>query len=402
MTEPTATGRHPLRRPLRALRWLWLVLGVTLVSLLLAELILRLAFAAKDAALPLADPDPRLLAEGYQGAPWTPAIFAAQESMPTRWHAYELYRPIPDPDSRVGLDPEGNRLTLDARGGPGPDRGEPAIWVFGGSAAWGWGSRFDLTIPSQLAAFLVPQHPQARVRNFAQPGYVSTQDVLSLMMRLRAGEGPDVVILYGGVNDVLASLQNERAGLPQNEANREREFNILTRPVDLARSFVGAVVADSAFNRLATSAARRLGARRLPAARPFGPEQAEQLLAVYEANLRLAATLAEQHGFRVLACWQPTLFSKKAMTPYEREKSEQYAWLREPIARVDRLIDAGRLKDAPARFVDFRRVLDDEAKLVFVDFCHTTEQANVKIAEALAPEVHALLSPPTSPGDAPP
>jgi lysophospholipase L1-like esterase len=399
MASSSLSGKTALRWVLRAPRRAWLMLGVTLLLLLAAELALRLAFLAKDAAFPLADPDPRLLAEGYDNAPWTPAIFAALKHVPTEWRAFELYQPAPDPDSPIGFDPEGNRSTLDARGGPGPVEGEPSIWVFGSSAAWGWGARSDLTIPSQLATYLVASKPTVRVHNFAQPGYVSTQDALALLMKLREREPPDLVIFYSGVNDVLASLQNGRAGLPQNEANRQREFNILTRPGDLARSFVEAVVSASAFNRLATSAARRLLPVRPVPTKPFGPEQAEQLLTAYQHNMHLAADLGKRYGFPVLACWQPTLFTKKSMRPYETEKANQYAWLREPIAQVDRLIDDGRLQDLPVRFADLRHVLDDEKKLVFVDFCHTTEHANVTIAGVLAEEVQALLAPSSSPGE---
>ena len=35
---------------------------------------------------------------------------------------------------------------------------------------------------------------------------------------------PDVVVFYDGINDVMATVQNGRAGLPQNEANREEDF----------------------------------------------------------------------------------------------------------------------------------------------------------------------------------
>ena len=50
--------------------------------------------------------------------------------------------------------------------------------------------------------------------------------IITLLLILQKGERPDVVIFYDGVNDTYSAFQQLRAGLPQNEFNREIEFNL--------------------------------------------------------------------------------------------------------------------------------------------------------------------------------
>jgi hypothetical protein len=255
------------------------------------------------------------------------------------------------------------------------------------------GARDGRTIPALLGQVLRQRGQPARVRNLAQIGHVSTQEVVALALELKGGTRPAAVVFYNGVNDVLAALQGGRAGWPQNASNRHREFNLLDRPGPLLRAFVVASVESSSASRLADSAARRLGLKPAPrAATPFNDAAAAQVLASYQANLALLDALAEHDEFRVLVCWQPVLFTKNTMTDYEQEKAAQYDWLREPLRLVgSRLGQIEQPASSRVRFLDLSRSLDDEPGLIYVDFCHTTEAPNRRIAERIADAVAPAL-----------
>lgn len=55
-------------------------------------------------------------------------------------------------------------------------------------------------------------------------GRVITQEVIELMLQLRAGVRPDIVVFYDGINEVVAAVQNARPGVPQNEETRRDDF----------------------------------------------------------------------------------------------------------------------------------------------------------------------------------
>ena len=54
--------------------------------------------------------------------------------------------------------------------------------------------------------------------------FALTQGMLELMLQLRAGQRPDVVVFYDGINDTFSVLQNGIPGVGQNEMNRVSEF----------------------------------------------------------------------------------------------------------------------------------------------------------------------------------
>jgi lysophospholipase L1-like esterase len=427
----------------RLARWTraaWSLLGLTILLILAVEGLLRLGFAAKDAIRPLPPIDPRVVAEGYGGAPWVEDLYRElntieMERAPyVEFHAKpfagRFHKSVVGGARRTWQNPRENEGVHPAAA--------PEVLFLGGSSAWGWGARDEETIPSQLAKQLADAEISARVTNLAQIGYVSTQEWLLLSVWLRAGHKPDVVVTYGGVNDVLATYQNGRAGWPQNEANRRREFNILSSPRRLMGALAGNLVSGSALFRLATSAARRLGVE--PGPRPAAGDPSalpDATAAAYAENLRALAELGREHGFAVLAYGQPVLFTKRTMTPFEREKSSQYDWLREPVLQtkarlaevVGTLPDPAHLSPSPlagegrgggavdrsltgrttphpdpppqggrepegeglVRYRDLGGLFDETDDLVFTDFCHTTEAANAAIAAAIAPDVIEAL-----------
>ncbi len=266
--------------------------------------------------------------------------------------------------------------------------------MLGGSSLWGFGARDDQTIPSLLARELHGRGLDVEIRNLAGLGYVSTQELIGLIGELQKGYRLDFVIFYDGVNDTTSALLEGEAGLTTNELNRRREFNLLQSPPRLAATLAEKLLVDSSSYRLARAVRSRLGpTAALPGARS-GDESmhslARSVALRYVANVNIVEALARGYGFRPLFFWQPTIFNKNELTPVERDEAQKYAWI-EPAFRIvyAQINELRELKADPA-FHDLSAIFADEKNLTFVDYCHTTEIANTRIAEKMA---EAVLSP---------
>jgi hypothetical protein len=275
--------------------------------------------------------------------------------------------------------------------------------MFGGSALWGTGARDEFTIPSILAKELEQVGIVCDITNFGESGYVSTQEVITLLLRLQKGDVPDLVIFYDGVNDAFSAYQQNSGGLPLNEFRRVSEFN-LTQPEEFRRRR-GLAVHDAA-NRLATTSflhgiLRRLGVQENarsetePIGKPSGPLDAsldQDVVHTYCSNMDLAKTLGDRYGFSSLIYWQPTIFHKGSRTPYEQAEMDR-AKATEPFYRTTyELIERHRCGEHRASFHDLSGIFAEVREPVFVDWCHLGETGNEIVAKRIAQDVIPLLS----------
>lgn len=380
----------------RACRAIWLILGLTLVLLAAMESGLSAIFWLKDWRNPIPNPDPRVLAQGYGGEAWPVTHYQELSRLGDRWEPFVYFRQKPFAGQTIHVGTDGLRATWMPPTVADKPTGKPTrIWVLGGSCAWGFGARDDETIPSRLARRLHEAGHAVEVRNFGEFGYVSTQEVIGLLRELQAGARPDVVVFYDGINDVASALLDNKAGVSSNEANRRREFNLLQSPQRLLIAAVAYVVKNSATLRFAESIRRHLGLSTGPGHPTPGADQtarlADDALRLYAANQQIAEALGRAYGFRCLFFWQPSVFSKRERTPFEEEERRKYAWI-EPIfnAATDAIPRSPHLRDRPA-FHDLTRIFDDDPNLVYIDYCHTTESANARLAGEIARAVVPLL-----------
>lgn len=400
-TPPVPAGSASRVRPRRCRHRLLLLLlallVLTLASVLLLvalELALRLGFALKDRVLMPPFPDPRLVAEGYDGADWIGTHLREYESLQACWQPYVYFRQRPCDGQTIHVDAAGRRRTWQPSNQGDHGASRPRVFVLGGSVVWGVGARDEATIPSALARELHERGIDAEVVNLAEIGHVSTQQALTLLAALRAGQRPDLVISIEGVNDVLAAYQNGVPGLPQQESNRAREFAAARSVRGLIAETGRELVADSALLRLARSVGARLRTGSGPAS-TFAPpaatgqslaEQAAGILAVEADNRRWIEDLARRHGFACRFYRQPLLFTKRQLRPFEQDERAKYAAFAPLYEAVE----------AQARQADDPRplgpVLDDEPGLMFLDFCHLTEAASARIARAIAEDVARALA----------
>jgi lysophospholipase L1-like esterase len=378
------------QRTLTFLRNAWLILGITIVLLVLTEAAVRMIFALRDRLTAASVPDRRILAEGYGGQTWPVQHYRELQRLEERWEPYVYFRPKRFEGTTIRVSSDGLRASWEPAQASDDRRatGSVKVLMLGGSSLWGFGARDDHTIPSLLVRTLFERGWRVELRNLAGIGYVSTQEVIALLRELQAGYRPDVVVFYDGVNDASSAFLAGEAGLTTNESNRRDEFNLLQSPGRLVAALTGKLVKDSGFYRLAQAIRRRFEGNHVATTAGLSEQVIDRLagdlVARYIANIRIVESLGREYGFRPLFFWQPTIFTKPALVPVEREEAQRYAWA-EPIFRaVDQRIRSSPGLTTNAAFHDLSRIFDGTQGLTFIDYCHTTESANQRIAEAMA------------------
>ncbi|MFO0890451.1 MAG: hypothetical protein U0790_15075 [Isosphaeraceae bacterium] len=373
---------------LRGGRTAWSIFGLVLLLIALGEFGLRGIFWLKDRGQPAIPPDPRVLEALDGSAAWLPVHYRELESLNDRWQPFVYFRQRPFRGRTITVDEDGTRAIWKPAGPrvTAADKASPLkLLLLGGSSLWGFGARDDRTIPSHLARKFHERGIAVEVRSLAEIGYVNTQEVIALARELQAGYRPDLVLFYDGVNDTTSALLERRAAVSTNEVNRVREFNILQSPSRLAAALGSNLVRHSAWYRLAGSIGRRLAP---PAAREPGSSAelrplAREVVRCYAANMTLVKALGRAYGFRALFAWQPVIFRKAALVPFEREESDKFGWTRELFRQVREELETSPAPGSDPDFIDLSGIFEQTAALVFLDFCHTTEAANETIAEEL-------------------
>jgi lysophospholipase L1-like esterase len=362
-------------RLLASIRGIWLFAGVTLLCLVAAEVAagVALRWLGTEAVAPQHRSD-------------APKVWSAGDvDVPFAWHSYVYWRFQPLSTDNVVIDERGLRRTWNERS-ESPLR----VFVFGGSTAWGAGARDDYTIPSLLAKTLAQSELSAEVTNFGQWAYVTTQEMIALQLELQRGNVPDVVVFYDGINDAFSTYQNGRAGIPENEAWRRIDFE------SPGQALFYRVARRSKIVQLVHRARGATFDHWAPPEPSALAGLAEETIAVYSGNHEFAEALALRFGFDVLYYWQPVIWSKKQLSPYEQSISAETtrdlpaldAFYREVWAQVR----AHPQLAGNSRFRDLSSAFDGEADSVFWDWTHITESGNERIAEAMARDVRALVT----------
>jgi hypothetical protein len=380
------------------LRDAWLIVGITLLLCIGLEL----AYRAQGALKRMSAAEQEVANE--EKSEWMPGYlkehYPAVEAQ--RWEPYVYHRTSEFAGTYLTVDAEGSRKTVQSQ-----SPGAAEILMLGGSTMFGSFQRDEGTLPSVLARrFEQCDGDRVYFRNRGQSGQVFTQEVIDLMLQLRDGARPRVVVFYDGINDILADIQNNRPGWPQNEMNRSSYFE-LGRAAFFFRTDVRTELRAAGYLTLAGLTRSKLLQKirpfgvpgPLPAVDPAVSAGTAPLLKSYGSTVRLVEGLRREFGFVPIYAWQPTIHStKKPLSPFEArtvrnlEEGESGRRLitmhREAADQIDAVV--GPI--AGARFLNLSRVFDGESKPVFLDeIGHTYESANEALATALTPALtHAL------------
>ena len=202
--------------------------------------------------------------------------------------------------------------------------------MLGGSSLWGFGARDDETIPSLVARKLDERGWRVESGTWPRSAMSARRKLIALFRELQAGYRPDLVIFYDGVNDTTSALLEGEAGLTTNEVNRRQEFNLLQSPARLAAALIAKLVKDSGSYRFA-QAVRRRSSGDANSSRPSPTDEIAassppRSSAATRPTSRSSRSWAEASVSRPLFYWQPVVFDKPVLVPFEREEAGKFAW----------------------------------------------------------------------------
>jgi len=390
------TRRSALRRGIigcaRALRTGWIVVGVALLMLVALELVCAIGYKALRSIKYHAKLDPRLTSPIYADTDWAVAYFGSElrASQQMQWEPYVYWRRKPFAGKLINVDDGGHRRTINHAASDAPVR----VFCLGGSTMWGTGVRDAYTLPSLIARNLAGRGLRnVYVENLGESGYVTTQELILLQLRLRAGDVPDVALFYDGANDLFSAFQNGSAGLPQNERNRAKKFDM--GPGRLLRRWIAKSYTMKGIDRVRRALRPRSVASSPQTAAPLPTDDAalaRQAVRTYFANVRLVRALAREYGFEVVFIWQPLLPYKDPMGRWERglyeQLGKQAAFYKEGNEEFRRVHG----HNARAGVHDLSRMFAGQTQDVFWDLCHVSESANRQIADRIAELISPLVA----------
>lgn len=372
---------------------IWLIFGVTFLILILIEIFFRgwFYFNSED--------DPRIEADCYKGSEWVTDYFKEfNKCNVEEWESYVYWRRKPFEGKYINVDVNQLRKTVFENNNPIKINPDYRIFMFGGSTMWGSGVRDEYTIPSLLGAYLSNKGYLVEVINFGESGYVNTQEVLSLMKQLRQNDIPNLVVFHDGVNDVFSAFQQGIAGIPQNEFNREKEFNSLKSKKRALLVFFESLksLATIRFINDLTKPEQKLNIT-------YTDEEldilAKKTIDIYQENMRLVYSLGEQRNFKSIFYWQPTIFDKRNLSNYEKSRAKDVDFLKDFLKSVNQHVVNEDISHQSLYYYDISEIFKDEREPVFIDYCHVSEYGNSVIAKRMVKDIISILESDKEPQD---
>jgi lysophospholipase L1-like esterase len=263
------------------------------------------------------------------------------------------------------------------------------VWTFGGSTMYGVGVPDWATMPSYLSRELnAGAHNCVTVSNFGVEGYVTDQELILLEEQLKAGERPDIVIFYDGINDSMAQC-------PPGPPTPHGAYRTIKSRIE------GSLAARVDF--LQKSYTLRLAGELMarfhhPSSAAFQATDVQtrivSVMSKYEANMRLARALADAYRFKLYSFWQPLLtYGHKPLVPFEQQMARTDA-SNLPADNACLLMMGATYAEAERRaardggFVFLGGVFDSTKEPVYIDQGHLGPRGNEVVAQAIANYTH--------------
>ncbi len=227
-------------------------------------------------------------------------------SRPYEYEPFTGFRERPFRSRFVNINPAGFRES--GRSQPWPPNRD-AVFVFGGSTAFGYGVPDDESIPAELERQL-QRAGRRDVYNFARASYYSAQEQALFERLLSQGLSPAIAIFVDGFNDFIQTTDE-----PQFSDDLRRVFNA-PKPsaVDYFADF--AVVAG----------VRAILARRHPApsTAPITEAQADAVIDHYLAHVDAIRAVAASRGVEPIFVWQPVPGDAQPLTQHPFYRHDEW------------------------------------------------------------------------------
>jgi hypothetical protein len=353
----------------------------------------------------LATPTDQLLGEGnpretvsyYLSQDWAKQYwYEFRLTRTQRYYPYVGWRRAPFKGQTIEIDQES------VRGTPGADCRAHTfkVFTFGASAMWGTGAPNWGTIPAYVQQGLAKRIPgPVCVRNFAESAYVVMQDMIMLLMQLRSGNVPDVVLFYNLDGDTYAAYQSGRAGVPENLTQLAARFEGRREPstvVGQLRQTSAYALIDKLMDKLtiATPQPQAPPPRKLLTYESMGIDVAQLsagIVQTYLANYTIVSALAHQYGFQYYFFLPPSIsLGNKPLTSEEqaiKERAESDAALAKLYAAVYQTLE--RASAHYPHLYSLVHIFDQYDELLWIDEGHVTPIGYHVIAERMLDVIQA-------------
>jgi hypothetical protein len=322
-------------------------------------------------------------AQIFKGATWMPDYFAEfNASNFVSYHAYTIWRRAPFSGKTINIDADGVRQTYYSHCEPG----RPGIWMFGNSAMWGAANPDWTTIPSLVAKEFEDHGTPVCVKNFGEKAWVSTQEVIALMLELkRADAPPKAVVFYDGAADTFLPYESNERDVHDNvdKARAKFEDASASRP---GFQYLRKTNTYVFLNQLAAHS----GATDDPLAsrRHVSPQQAESMAEItvtnYLKNLDLVDLLGSRYGFQGFYFWQPSVrFPGKSLSTDEDRLRQQEEAMWPGSELVFRTTHELIAHTEHRGLVDFSTVLEGHPETLFLETNHLGPEGNALVAHRM-------------------
>jgi lysophospholipase L1-like esterase len=266
------------------------------------------------------------------------------------------------------------------------------VYVFGGSTIYCGEVPDEHTIPSQLQLLLNEYFGnQYLVRNYSTGG-ATTAAQLKRLQKITLNPG-DIVIFYDSFNDILHS------SLPVHLSLAEKIRQQINKRMPFSQSVCLSLAKHSAFIRTFLNP---LNKRYKPDHLDHELEMSQFLNSLnerYTNSILQANQYCQQHGAKFFHFLQPSLFTVKNRSNYEKELLQNCDGLCETAFQKGYLL----LQDANFEFgkfiqsYDLTEILNDRrspGEEYFFDMVHVNHKANRIIAENIFDRIQAVLNDP--------
>lgn len=237
------------------------------------------------------------------------------------------------------------------------------VHFFGGSTMWGTGVDDHHTIPAQFNTL----HPEYRVFNHAQSGFVSRQELARLVNLVNQNSQMDVIVFYDGCNDPLTLC---RGDISINGHREESKIiRKLTHQWEVPKGLYKAT-------QRAIRTVFKDGSRP-PSRCHDNPSYAKTVATTIVNNWKIAKNVAELGGAEFHAILQPVARLGQPSVAYLDEKFDAKEW-----QLVYPLIREIKETEGLTWIHDFTDAFDRK-DYIYIDLCHVNNLGNQIIANKL-------------------
>jgi hypothetical protein len=253
-------------------------------------------------------------------------------------------------------------------------------------------------VPSWLSRVAAERGDALDVRNYAESGWVNWQGIVYLLQKLSEGERPDLVVFYSGVNETLGARRWPRVRRPIWDAewySSALADSVVERTRPLTRTWEHyrdtSLVLAALFPRVL----------QIPPVSTTPEMIVDTVVADYAADKEAVERLGREYGFSTMFVWQVSVADKATLSAQERtyagwlppspENTPALDWWSMPQDLGDIYDAIGRRLVSQHGVVDVSDAFSGMSTTAFIDWMHTSESGNERVARAmyerLAPEL---------------